>query len=228
MNRNLVWSNYGRSSIYKDCSFHPNPLTNMVSTDNLNGRFWQFVYKENDRCTRLIQSSLQVVIRQMFVLCSLKIEAQWSEPMSFTFHSALRKLIQTEPSIGASHQSSAHLAKQFVSEKKIVRNRPIRNKNFLWRPCLSTDRNEKCNLYRRPSIVASYQVSVHMAKQFERRRFDKIGQLETRIDCGAPQPNKVKLSRKHLWKVLCSDYSFRPEPLTNMVATGDSCFWLAD
>jgi hypothetical protein len=41
-----------------------------------------------------------------------------------------------------------------------------------------------CNLYRRPSIVASYQVSVHLAKQFERRRFDKIGQLETRIVCG--------------------------------------------
>jgi hypothetical protein len=56
------------------------------------GRFWQFVYKENVRCTRLMQRSLQVVIRHMFVLCSLKIEAQWSEPMSFTFHSALRKL----------------------------------------------------------------------------------------------------------------------------------------
>ena len=56
------------------------------------GRFWQFVYKENVRCTRLMQRSLQVVIRQMFVLCSLKIEAQRSEPMSFTFHSALRKL----------------------------------------------------------------------------------------------------------------------------------------
>jgi hypothetical protein len=40
------------------------------------GRFWQFVYKENVRCTRLMQRSLQVVIRQMFVLCSLKIEAQ--------------------------------------------------------------------------------------------------------------------------------------------------------
>ena len=77
------------------------------------GRFWQFVYKENVRCTRLMQRSLHVVIRQMFVLCSLKIEAQWSEPMSFTFHFALRKLIQTEPSIGASHQSSAHLAKKF-------------------------------------------------------------------------------------------------------------------
>jgi hypothetical protein len=38
--------------------------------------------------------------------------------------------------------------------------------------------------HRRPSIVASYQVSVHLAKEFERRRFNKIGQLETRIACG--------------------------------------------
>jgi hypothetical protein len=36
-----------------------------------------------------------------------------------------------------------------------------------------------CNIYRRPSIVASYQVSVHLAKRFKKRRFDKIGQLET-------------------------------------------------
>jgi hypothetical protein len=36
------------------------------------GLFWQFVYKENVRCTLLMQRSLQVVIRQMFVLCSLK------------------------------------------------------------------------------------------------------------------------------------------------------------
>ena len=43
-----------------------------------------------------------------------------------------------------------------------------------------------------------------------------------------PQPKEVKLSSKHLWKVLCNDYLFRPDPLTNMVVTSNSCFWLAD
>jgi hypothetical protein len=54
----------------------------------------------------------------------IKLEAQhWAEPVSLTFHSALRKL-NTEPSIGASHQISVHFGKA-VSEKKIFRNQPI-------------------------------------------------------------------------------------------------------
>ena len=32
------------------------------------GRFWQFVYKENVRCTRLMQRSLQVVIKDKVLI----------------------------------------------------------------------------------------------------------------------------------------------------------------
>ena len=60
---------------------------------------------------------------------------------------------------------------QAVTEEKIFRNRPIRNKNCLCWPCLLMDRDEMSNIYRRPSIDASYQVSINLAKRFQRRRF---------------------------------------------------------
>jgi hypothetical protein len=50
--------------------------------------------------------------------------------------------------------------------------------------CLLTDRNEMSNRYRGPAIDTSYQVSVHLAKRFQRRRFFLIGQSETRIAYG--------------------------------------------
>ena len=52
----------------------------------------------------------------------------------------------------------------------LFRNQPIKNKNGLWWPCLFTDRDKICNLYNGPSIDASYQVSVHLAEGFQRRR----------------------------------------------------------
>ena len=82
-----------------------------------------------------------------------KLEAQWAEPVSLTFHSALRKLNTVFGSFG-----------QAVSEKKMLRNQPTRNKNYLWQPCLLTNRDEISHLYRGPSIDASHHISVHFRK----------------------------------------------------------------
>ena len=73
------------------------------------------------------------------------------------------------PSKDASYQDSFG---QAVSEQKIFENRPIRNKNCLWWPYLLMDQNKMSNLYKGPScsIDASYQVSVHLAVGFQRRR----------------------------------------------------------
>ena len=92
------------------------------------------------------------------------------------------------PSIDASYQVSVHLAKWFQRRRflKICIEITafwiqisIRNKNCLWWPCLSMDRDEMSILYRGPPIDASYQVSVHLAKRFQRRRILKISQSET-------------------------------------------------
>ena len=46
------------------------------------------------------------------------------------------------------------------------------------------DRVKMSSLYRGPSINASYQVSVNMAKRFQRGRFLEFDQPETRITYG--------------------------------------------
>jgi hypothetical protein len=73
------------------------------------------------------------------------------------------------PPIDASYQVSVHLAKRFQISRilKISQSET----SHLWQPCLLTDRDKMSKLYRGPSIDASYQVSVHLAKCFQRRRF---------------------------------------------------------
>jgi hypothetical protein len=68
----------------------------------------------------------------------------------------------------ASYQVSVHLAEGF---QRIFRNWPIRNKNCLWQPCLLRNRDKMSNFYRGPSIDTFYQISVHLGKRFQRRRF---------------------------------------------------------
>jgi hypothetical protein len=81
--------------------------------------------------------------------------------------------------------------------------------------------------YREPSIDASYQVLVNLAKRFQRRRFLKISNIciaefKKIFSSEIAWRNKPKLGRKHLWKVLCKGGSFHPDPLTNVAATGNS------
>jgi hypothetical protein len=44
---------------------------------------------------------------------------------------------------------------------------------------------EMSNLYREPSIDASYQVSYYLARRLQRKSCFKIDQFETRIACGS-------------------------------------------
>ena len=74
-----------------------------------------------------------------------------------------------ETSIDASYQVSVHLAKRF-QRRRFFRNHPIRIKNCLWWTYLLTDRDEMSNHNRGLSIDASYQVSDHLAKRFQRGR----------------------------------------------------------
>ena len=87
------------------------------------------------------------------------------------------------PSIDASYQVSVQFAKQFQGRRFLEIDQSETRIACDWQPCLHVNRAEMSNLYRGPSIDASYQVSLHLVKWFQ-RRFLEIDQSETRIACG--------------------------------------------
>ena len=116
---------------------------------------FRFIWPSGFRGEDFFKSSNQkqeLTVVAMFVNGS----RQNQQPLQRTFHRCFL------PSFGSFGQ--------VVSEEKIFLNRPIRNKNCLWRSCLLMDQVKMSNLYRGPSIDASYQASVHLVKGFQRRR----------------------------------------------------------
>ena len=76
------------------------------------------------------------------------------------------------PSIDASYQVLVGSFGQAVSEEKIFRKRPIKKQELPVAAMFVNEwgRNEQ-SLYRGPSKDAPYQVSIPLAKRFQRRRF---------------------------------------------------------
>ena len=98
----------------------------------------------------------------------LKLEAQWAEPVSLTFHSASRKL-NTEPPIGVSHQVLVIWLRSY-REEDIQKST---NQKQEWPVAAMFINRLELNEQSLQMIFqdASYQVSIHLAKWFQRRRF---------------------------------------------------------
>ena len=91
------------------------------------------------------------------------------------------------PSIDASCKILRYLVKWFQRRKYLEIDQPETRVVYGGHVCKQnrTKYKTKQNLNIEPSIDASYQVSVHLAKQFQRRRFLEIDQPETRTANGS-------------------------------------------
>ena len=137
---------------------------------NGSGQNEQSLYRTFHRCFLPSFSSFDKVVSEDKIFRNQPIRNKnclW-QPYLLMDRDEMSNLYRGHP-IEASYQVSVHLAKWF-QRRRFFRNQPIRNKNCLWWPCLLTNRDEMSNCNRGLSIDASYQVSVHLAKQFLRRR----------------------------------------------------------
>jgi hypothetical protein len=99
-------------------------------------------------------------------------------------------------------------------------------KNRLWRPCLQMNRDDMSTcFFRGPSIDASYQVSIHLAKRQTwppQAILISDCSIKKKFSSETALPNELKLRRKHLWKVLYKDCTFRHISLTAAMFANES------
>jgi hypothetical protein len=114
-----------------------------------------------------------------------KIEAQCRSPFILLWGNCIQNLLWSFnrcflPSFGSFGRAG--------SEEKIFKNRPIRNKNWLWWPCLSVNKHSR-----------------------HRQFLFLIGQFLKTISSETALPNKPKFGRKHHWKVFYKECSVNKE-----------------
>ena len=138
---------------------------------NGTGRNEQTLYRAFHRCFLPSFASFSKVVSEEKIFKKSTNQKQELSVVAMFVNGSGRNEQSLQRTLQRCFQRSYGSLGQTVSEKKNLKNQPIRNKNRLWWPCFLTNRDELSNLYIGLSIDASYQVLVHLAKWFQRRRF---------------------------------------------------------